>query len=82
MKAVDGRDAAGMNVKKLEEIMKATPSRVDDAVSTPATMADAIEVPIKRLLTGARPEDVVNPGTLQNPEALFGLLEAARQAAS
>jgi acetoacetyl-CoA synthetase len=36
-----------------------------------------LEVPIKRLLSGAPVERVVNPGTLQNPAALFELLAAA-----
>jgi acetoacetyl-CoA synthetase len=35
-----------------------------------------LEVPIKRLLGGAPVEQVVNPGTLQNPQALFDLLAA------
>ena len=35
-----------------------------------------LEVPIKRLIGGAPLEQVVNPGTLQNPQALFDLLAA------
>jgi acetoacetyl-CoA synthetase len=36
-----------------------------------------LEVPIKRLLAGARLVEVVAPGTLQNPQALNALLDAA-----
>jgi acetoacetyl-CoA synthetase len=39
-----------------------------------------LEVPIKRLLGGAELDDVVNPGTLQNPGAVIALLDAARRA--
>jgi acetoacetyl-CoA synthetase len=36
-----------------------------------------LEVPIKRLLAGARLENVVAQGTLQNPRALEALLDVA-----
>jgi acetoacetyl-CoA synthetase len=61
---------------------KLSPRHVPDEIRAvpdlPRTLSGKkLEVPIKRLLAGARLEDVVNPGTLQNPEALFGLLTAA-----
>jgi acetoacetyl-CoA synthetase len=61
---------------------KLSPRHVPDEIravgDVPRTLSGKkLEVPIKRLLTGARLADVVNPGTLQNPEALFGLLAAA-----
>jgi acetoacetyl-CoA synthetase len=61
---------------------KLSPRHVPDEIRAvpdlPRTLSGKkLEVPIKRLLAGARLEDVVNPGTLQNPEALFGLLAAA-----
>lgn len=61
---------------------KLSPRHVPDEVravaDVPRTLSGKkLEVPIKRLLAGARVEDVVNPGTLSNPKALFELLEAA-----
>jgi acetoacetyl-CoA synthetase len=62
---------------------KLSPRHVPDEIravnDVPRTLSGKkLEVPIKRLLGGARLEDVVNPGTLQNPGALSALLDAAR----
>jgi acetoacetyl-CoA synthetase len=62
---------------------KLSPRHVPDEIcvvsDVPRTLSGKkLEVPIKRLLAGAKVEDVVNPGTLQNPQALFDLLAAAR----
>ena len=59
-----------------------SPRHVPDEIraigDVPRTLSGKkLEVPIKRLLGGARLADVVNPGTLQNPQALYGLLAAA-----
>jgi acetoacetyl-CoA synthetase len=61
---------------------KLSPRHVPDEIraigDVPRTLSGKkLEVPIKRLLGGARLADVVNPGTLQNPQALYGLLAAA-----
>jgi acetoacetyl-CoA synthetase len=61
---------------------KLSPRHVPDEIcavtDVPRTLSGKkLEVPIKRLLAGAKVEDVVNPGTLQNPQALFDLLAAA-----
>ncbi|HTV25272.1 MAG TPA: acetoacetate--CoA ligase [Polyangiaceae bacterium] len=61
---------------------KLSPRHVPDEIraidDVPRTLSGKkLEVPIKRLLGGARLGDVVNPGTLQNPQALYGLLAAA-----
>jgi acetoacetyl-CoA synthetase len=61
---------------------KLSPRHVPDEIravdDVPRTLSGKkLEVPIKRMLGGAKLGDVVNPGTLQNPEALFGLLAAA-----
>lgn len=61
---------------------KLSPRHVPDEIraiaDVPRTLSGKkLEVPIKRLLGGARLTDVVNPGTLQNPQALYGLLAAA-----
>jgi acetoacetyl-CoA synthetase len=61
---------------------KLSPRHVPDEIravaEVPRTLSGKkLEVPIKRLLGGARLADVVNPGTLQNPQALYGLLAAA-----
>jgi acetoacetyl-CoA synthetase len=62
---------------------KLSPRHVPDEICAvgdlPRTLSGKkLEVPIKRLLGGAKLEDVVNPGTLQNPDALSALLDAAR----
>ncbi len=62
---------------------KLSPRHVPDEIravrAVPRTLSGKkLEVPIKRLLNGAKLEDVVNPGTLQNPESLFALLATAR----
>jgi acetoacetyl-CoA synthetase len=61
---------------------KLSPRHVPDEIRAvddiPRTLSGKkLEVPIKRLLGGARLAEVVNPGTLQNPQALYGLLAAA-----
>ena len=61
---------------------KLSPRHVPDEIravgDVPRTLSGKkLEVPIKRLLCGAQLSDVVNPGTLKNPEALYGLLAAA-----
>jgi acetoacetyl-CoA synthetase len=58
-----------------------SPRHVPDEIvairEVPRTLSGKkLEVPIKRLLGGAPVEQVVNPGTLQNPQALFDLLAA------
>jgi len=72
-------------VKAIERTLrtKLSPRHVPDEIRAvsdiPRTLSGKkLEVPIKRLLAGARVEDVVNPGTLQNPNALFELLAAAK----
>ena len=73
-------------VKTLERTLrtKLSPRHVPDEIraiaDVPRTLSGKkLEVPIKRLLAGARLQDVVNPGTLQNPNALFELLAVAKQ---
>jgi acetoacetyl-CoA synthetase len=73
-------------VAKLERTLrsKLSPRHVPDEIravsAVPRTLSGKkLEVPIKRLLEGARLEDVVNPGTLQNPRALFELVAVAAQ---
>jgi acetoacetyl-CoA synthetase len=61
---------------------KLSPRHVPDEIraipAVPRTLSGKkLEVPIKRLLAGARLQDVVNPGTLQDPDALTRLLESA-----
>ena len=58
-----------------------SPRHVPDEIvairEVPRTLSGKkLEVPIKRLIGGAPLEQVVNPGTLQNPQALFDLLAA------
>ncbi len=71
--------------KTIERSLRAklSPRHVPDELRAvddiPRTLSGKkLEVPIKRLLGGAKLEDVVNPGTLQNPDALARLLAAAR----
>ena len=53
------------------------PDELVAVAEVPRTLSGKkLEVPIKRLLAGAAVADVVNPGTLQNPAALFDLLAA------
>ncbi len=63
-----------------------SPRHVPDEIralsSVPRTLSGKkLEVPIKRILTGAAPEKAVNPGTLANPESLAELLAAAAETA-
>ena len=56
------------------------PDELAAVAEVPRTLSGKkLEVPIKRLLAGAAVADVVNPGTLQNPAALFDLLAAVRR---
>ena len=81
------RDGAVLDealVKRIQGSLrvKLSPRHVPDEIraipDVPRTLSGKkLEVPIKRLLAGARLQDVVNPGTLQNPQALFALLTAA-----
>jgi acetoacetyl-CoA synthetase len=71
--------------KTIERTLRAklSPRHVPDEIRSvddvPRTLSGKkLEVPIKRLLGGAKLEQVVNPGTLQNPDALRCLLAAAR----
>lgn len=71
--------------KEIERALrsKLSPRHVPDEIravlDVPRTSSGKkLEVPIKRLLGGARLEDVVNLGALQNPDALRELLAAAR----
>jgi acetoacetyl-CoA synthetase len=62
---------------------KLSPRHVPDEIvpisEVPRTLSGKkLEVPIKRLLGGAPIEQVVNPGTLQRPQALFDLIAAAQ----
>ncbi len=66
---------------------KLSPRHVPDEIRAvrdiPRTLSGKkLEVPIKRLLGGAPARDVVNPGTLQNPAALYELVAAAGVAIS
>jgi acetoacetyl-CoA synthetase len=75
-------DAALLDTIKRSLRQKLSPRHVPDEIraiaSVPRTLSGKkLEVPIKRLLAGARLEDVVNPGTLQNPDALTRLLASA-----
>jgi acetoacetyl-CoA synthetase len=77
----------GLDDRALVEIKNAlkaqlSPRHVPDEIrvisEVPRTLSGKkLEVPIKRLLTGAAISEVVNPGTLRNPEALSELLRAA-----
>jgi acetoacetyl-CoA synthetase len=75
-------DAALLETIRRTLRAKLSPRHVPDEIravgDVPRTLSGKkLEVPIKRLLAGANLGDVVNPGTLQNPEALFGVLTAA-----
>jgi acetoacetyl-CoA synthetase len=76
-------DAGLLDTLKRTLRAKLSPRHVPDEIrvvaDVPRTLSGKkLEVPIKRLLGGAKLEDVVNPGTLQNPAALQELLAAAR----
>jgi acetoacetyl-CoA synthetase len=75
-------DATCIDTIKRTLRSKLSPRHVPDEIiaigEVPRTLSGKkLEVPIKRLLGGAPVERVVNPGTLQNPAALFALLAAA-----
>jgi acetoacetyl-CoA synthetase len=79
-----GRELDAALLQTIQRTLRAklSPRHVPDEIravgAVPRTLSGKkLEVPIKRLLGGAKLGDVVNPGTLQNPEALFGLLAAA-----
>jgi acetoacetyl-CoA synthetase len=80
-------DAALVDTLKRALRSKLSPRHVPDEIRAvadiPRTLSGKkLEVPIKRLLAGARVADVVNPGTLQNPQALYDLIAVAQPAAS
>ena len=54
------------------------PDRILAVPKIPTTLnGKRLEVPIKRILLGARPEEVVSPGALSDPDALAPFLEIA-----
>lgn len=54
------------------------PDRILAVPGIPCTLSGKrLEVPIRRILLGARPEEVVSPDALANPEALRPFLEVA-----
>jgi acetoacetyl-CoA synthetase len=78
-------DAALIAIVRQNIRLKLSPRHVPDELrgvpAIPRTLnGKKLEVPIKRLLGGAELDDVVNPGTLQNPGAVIALLDAARRA--
>jgi len=84
-----GRTLDAALVQAIQRTLRSqlSPRHVPDEIravnGVPRTLSGKkLEVPIKRLLGGARLTDVVNPGTLQNPDALYGLLAAAGVAPS
>jgi acetoacetyl-CoA synthetase len=51
--------------------------------SIPRTLTGKrLEIPVKRILQGARPADVVDPGTVDPPGGLQSFLRYARAAVS
>jgi acetoacetyl-CoA synthetase len=63
---------------------RCSPRHVPDAAfqiaAVPRTLSGkAIEVPVKRILMGADPEQAVSRGSLANPEALDAFTEFARR---
>jgi len=74
-------DAALVTTIKQALRSRLSPRHVPDEIvaitEVPRTLSGKkLEVPIKRLMAGAALAQVVNPGTLQNPAALFELLAA------
>jgi len=70
--------------KRIKAVLRGrlSPRHVPDEIraipEVPRTLSGKkLEVPIKRLLAGAKLESVVNPGTLANPNALYALLKSA-----
>ncbi|MDG6968311.1 MAG: acetoacetate--CoA ligase, partial [Nitrososphaerota archaeon] len=56
------------------------PDRVVAVPAIPRTLnGKKLEVPIKRILTGARPDDVLNRGSLADPASVDRFLELARE---
>jgi acetoacetyl-CoA synthetase len=79
-----GRNLDAALIARLKSTLrsKLSPRHVPDEIraigDVPRTLSGKkLEVPIKRLLGGARIENVVNPGTLQNPQALYELIAVA-----
>jgi acetoacetyl-CoA synthetase len=71
--------------KKLRSVLRdrVSPRHVPDEIvqipEVPRTLnGKKVEVPIKRLLMGASPDRVLNPGTLANPRAIAEIEQAAR----
>jgi acetoacetyl-CoA synthetase len=56
------------------------PDRIVQVPSIPKTLnGKRLEVPVKRLLQGARLEEVASPGALADPESLRPFAELARR---
>ncbi len=79
---------AGLKAKIKQRIREdCSPRHVPDEVlqidAVPRTLSGKIlEVPVKRILMGAAPEEVVSLDSLANPEALQPLVELARSLAA
>ena len=59
------------------------PSEVIAVDEVPRTLSGKVlEVPVKRILAGARPEDVASPDSLANPRSLEPFAQIARERAS
>jgi acetoacetyl-CoA synthetase len=59
------------------------PDRVLAVPDIPKTLnGKRLEVPVKRLLMGAEPEEVASPGALADPEAFRAFVDIARTIAS
>lgn len=81
------REGAALDAELSERIGKAirsatsarhVPDTLIQAPALPVTHAGKkIEIPIKRLFLGHAPEDVINPGSLANPESLAWFIDQA-----
>jgi len=66
------------DVLRTELSPRHVPDRILAVPKIPTTLnGKRLEVPIKRILLGARPEEVVSPGALSDPDALAPFLEIA-----
>jgi acetoacetyl-CoA synthetase len=75
----------GRIVRELRSAL--SPRHVPDEIyqvrAVPRTLsAKKLEVPVKKILTGARPEDAVAKGALANPESLVAFEQLARDRAA